>query len=76
MKSQNKQELVDGIKAFGLRGRRKRNALCEMGPCPQESRPSRSGGKRSSNAILKIDLTTQNKTAPLGAANFTKVIDQ
>ena len=45
-------------------------------PCPQESRPSGSGGKRSSNAILKIDFTTQNKTAPLGATNFTRVIDQ
>ena len=45
-------------------------------PWSQESRPSGSGGKRSSNAILKIDFTSQKKTAPLGATNFTKVIDQ
>ena len=38
-------------------------------PCPQESRPSGSGGKRSSNAILKIDFTTQKKTAPLGGVS-------
>ena len=69
MKPQNKKELVDGRKAFWA------ERVTEK-KCAKHINHSDSGGKRSSKAILKIDFTTQNKTAPLGATNFTKVIDQ
>ena len=74
VKPQNKQDLVDEIKAFWAK--RVTEEKCSTSTTCSRKSSQRQWRQKEQQCNLKIDFTTQNKTAPLGATNFTKVIDQ